>query len=169
MRGSDHDDTRDRTATGRDGVGTMTTHPSPEEARRQLQAASNASVGSRRDATVHGLATAGLGVLVGAYVAVSEVIDGRGPWDHLALAGYAVLLVALCLVPRGTRSRPRHTRTAVRRASVPTVLLAFAAIFVMNAWGHTVPVAPGYLVLAAAVVAAPMVAAGATIVRGSRR
>ena len=147
-----------------------TTGPlSPDEAQRRLAAASMASVGSRRDATVHGLATAGLGILVGAYVAVSEVVDGREPWDDVIVGGYVVLLFALGVLQRRTHSMPRHTRTAVRWASVPTVLLAFAAIFVMNAWGHTVPVAPGYLVLAALVVAGPLLVAGVTILRRNRR
>lgn len=141
-----------------------------DEARRQLDAADTTQLGSTRDRQVHGYATMATGTLIGAYVAVQEALDGVAVWDDVSTAGYVVLVLWLAgWQARAARTVPRNARTIARTGLAATAVLTLVAIFVLNAWGHSVPVAAGYLVLVAVVLAAPMLAAGVLIVRAGSR
>lgn len=80
-------------------------------ARAALAQASSADLASARDRRVHGLATAGFGLLMGVYVATSRLVDGSG-WGEGVLAGlYLVTLVGLAFWQRRAASTvPRNAR-----------------------------------------------------------
>lgn len=152
---------------GADGA---TGHLDPDEARRRLVSAGATRLASPHDRRVHGYATMAVGAVVGLYIAAQEALDGVAVWDDVTTGGYVVLLLGLAAwQSRAARTIPRNARTTGRVGLAATVVLTFVAIFVMNAWGHTVPVAAGWLVLVAVGVAAPMLVAGWLIVRGDSR
>ncbi len=146
----------------------------PQEAREQLAHAEAAT--GRRDAErrVHALATAGFGLLVGAYLAVSRVTEDTR-WETVVIAFYVLLLLALTSwQTRGARAWPRHARRTSWIGLGATMVLFLAAVIAFNVReaGQELDGVPkteniGLLVLAGVAVAAPMVVAAVRIRRGA--
>ncbi|MGG5257932.1 hypothetical protein [Phycicoccus avicenniae] len=148
----------------------------PQQAREQLAHAEAAT--GRRDAErrIHALATAGFGLLVGAFLAVSRVTEDTR-YESVVIAFYVLLLLALTTwQTRGARAWPRNTRRTSWIGLGVTMVLFLAAIIAFNVReaqqeldGVPQTENVGLLVLAGLVVAAPMVLAAVRIRRGGTR
>ena len=66
----------------------------PEQDRAALESTPRPA-GSERDRRVHGLATAGFGAIVGAYVGITQALPRDNGAVSLITAGYVGLLIAL--------------------------------------------------------------------------
>ncbi len=147
----------------------------PQWAREQLAEAEAATDRRAGDRRVHALATAGFGLLVGAYLAVSRLAEGTA-WQTPAITCYVLLLVALAAwQTRGASTWPRHARLSSWIGLGVSMLLLMAAIMALDVlearqeadgWVATGRVA--LLVLAGLLVAAPMLVAAVRIDRGER-
>lgn len=136
------------------------TQPTDEEARAALRQAELNAVREPHDARVHALATAGFGVAVGLFVALSEIV-GESRWSILVWALYLFALAGLATWQTvAARSAPRHSKVTGYAAMAVTLLLAMIGIAVLNAWGHDATPSLWLAGLVALVVAAPMLVAG---------
>lgn len=148
----------------------------PQQAREQLDLAGEAATRHRPDRRVHATATAGFGLLIGAYLAVSRLAEGTG-WETPVLTFYVLLLLALTLwQSRGTRTMPRHARRTAWVGLATTMVLFLTAIVAFNVReaqreldGVAATENALLLVVAGLVVAAPMLVAARSILRGDRR
>ena len=148
----------------------------PQQARAQLAEAEAATDRRAGDRHVHALATAGFGLLVGGYLAVSRLAEGTA-WQAPAVAFYVLLLLALAAwQTRGASTWPRHARLTSWVGLGVTMLLLLAAMMAFNvreaqqeADGLVPTESVALLVLAGLVVAAPMLVAAVLIDRGERR
>lgn len=145
----------------------------PQQAREQLARAEAATGRRDPERRVHALATAGFGLLVGAYLAVSRISEDT-QWEAVVIAFYVLLLLALTTwQTRGARAWPRNTRRTSWVGLAATMVLFLAAVMAFNVReaGQELDGVPqtenvGLLVLAGVVVAAPMVLAALRIRRG---
>ncbi|MBM6401024.1 hypothetical protein [Phycicoccus sonneratiae] len=155
--------------------GTTTDDLTPQEARERLARAEEARERRSGDRHVHGLATAGFGLLMGAYLTLSRLGQGTG-WETPLLAAYAGFLVLLTLwQTRATRSWPRRARAVCYSGLAGSVVLFMAGIMTFNYREHQRELAglaagedPVLLVLAGVLAALPMVLAGIVVRRGPR-
>ncbi len=149
----------------------------PDQAQAQLDRAEAARVGTDGDRRVHGLATAAFGLVVGAYVALTRVVDGT--WaEYAVLGGYVVLLFGLVWwQKRAARTIPRHARRTGYLGLAGSIVLMLATVVWLNVRqaGYRAeelpdqPEQPLVLLAVALVVALPLLVAGLRIVRGPRR
>ena len=147
----------------------------PQQAREQLAEAEAATDRRGGDRRVHALATAGFGLVVGAYLAVSRVTEDTA-WEIPVIALYVLLLLALAAwQTRGAHTWPRHARRTSRIGLAVTMVLFLGAVVAFNvreAQQELDGLAPtesvALLVLAGLVVAAPMVVAAVMIDRRER-
>lgn len=147
----------------------------PQQARERLERAEAATGRREADRRVHGLATAGFGLLVGAYLAVSRIVEGTA-WEYVVLGVYVVLLLWLCLwQSRAARTWPRHVRRVGRLGLGASMALFVVAVVWLNVRESAAldevaaPESLAVLVPAGLVVALPMVVAGLVIRRGDER
>ncbi len=148
----------------------------PQQARKQLAEAEAATDRRAGDRRVHALATAGFGVLVGGYLAVSRLAQDTS-WQTPAITLYILLLVALATwQTRGASTWPRYARRTSWVGLAGTMVLFMGMVMAFNvreAQQELDGVAPtenvALLVLAGLVVALPAVVAGVVIARGGRR
>lgn len=148
----------------------------PQQAREQLAHAEAATSRRSDDRRVHALATAGFGLLVGGYLAVSRISEDTS-WETVVIAFYVLLLLALTRwQTRGARTWPRFARRTSWLGLGGTVTLFLVAVIGFNireAGQQLDGVAQtenlGLLLLAGIVVAAPMLVAALAINRGERR
>jgi hypothetical protein len=163
---------RNGTTIGREPMNDIT----PQQAREQLAEAEAATDRRAGDRRVHALATAGFGLLVGAYLAVSRLAEGTA-WQTSATTFYVLLLFALAAwQTRGASTWPRHARLTSWVGLGVTMLLLLAAMMAFNvreaqqeADGLVPTENVALLALAGLVVAAPMLVAAVRIDRGERR
>jgi hypothetical protein len=147
-----------------------------QEARDQLAVAQSATVTTTHDRRVHGLATAGFGVAMGAYVAIQRALDGTGAETPL-LAVYAIALLGLVTwQTRAARSVPRSSRLIGYVGLAGSFVLMMATIMWLNVRStgrlggvEGQPESWGILLLAGVVIALPMLVAGARILRGGAK
>jgi len=138
----------------------------PQEAREQLAAAEAATDRRAGDRRVHALATAGFGLVIGAYLAVSRLVEDTSA-ETLVVVCYVLLLLGLAgWQTREARTWPRRARRTSYVGLGVTVVLFLGAVIAFNVVDaqQEVPL----LVLAGLVVAAPMLVAAALIERGER-
>lgn len=155
--------------------GTTTDDLTPQEARERLARAEEADRRRGGDRRVHGLATAGFGLLMGGYLTLSRLGQGTR-WETPLMAAYAALLVLLTLwQSRATRSWPRRARVVCFTGLGGTLVLFMAGVMTFNYREHQRELAglatgedPLLLVLAGALAALPMVLAGIVVRRGTR-
>jgi hypothetical protein len=148
----------------------------PQQAREQLAEAEAATGRRAGDRRVHALATAGFGLLIGGYLAVSRLVEDTS-WETLAIAFYVLLLLGLAgWQARGASTWPRRARTTSWAGLGTTVVLFLGAVIALNvgdAQRDAGSAAPSdnvlLLVLTGLVVAAPMLVAAVLIDRGERR
>ena len=148
----------------------------PQQAREQLAQADAATDRRAGDRRVHALATAGFGLLVGGYLAVSRLAEGTS-WETLIIVFYVLLLIRLLgWQTRGASTWPRHAKRTSWVGLGASVVLFLGAVIALNVGdaqqdaGTTAPSDNvALLVLAGLVVAAPMLAAAVLINRGDRR
>ncbi|NNM46435.1 hypothetical protein [Knoellia koreensis] len=151
-------------------------HMTSQQAKAQLAAAQATEVTTTHDRRVHGLATAGFGVAMGAYVAVQRVVDGTSAETPL-LAVYAIALLGLVTwQTRAARSVPRSSRLVGYVGLAGSFVLMMATIMWLNIRGtgrlggvEGQPESWGVLLLAGVVIALPMLVAGVRILRGGTR
>jgi hypothetical protein len=148
----------------------------PQQAREQLAQADAATDRRSGDRRVHALATAGFGLLIGGYLAVSRLVEDTS-WQTLAIVFYVLLLLGLAgWQTRGASTWPRRARRASWVGLGTTMALFLGAVIALNVSDAQ----PGagttassdnvaLLVLAGLVVAAPMLVAAVLIDRGERR
>lgn len=148
----------------------------PQQAREQLAQADAATERRSGDRRVHALATAGFGLLIGGYLAVSRLAEGTS-WETLIVVFYVLLLLGLAgWQTRGASTWPRHAKRTSWIGLGATVVLFLGAVIALNVGdaqqdaGTTAPSDNvALLVLAGLVVAAPMLAAAVLIHRRERR
>lgn len=148
----------------------------PQQAREQLAEAEAATDRRAGDRRVHALATGGFGLLVGAYLAVSRLVEGSS-WETLVMVLYVLLLLGLAgWQTRGANTWPRRARRTSWIGLGITMVLFLGAVIGLNVWeaqeavGATVPTDDvALLALAGLVVAAPMLGAAVLINRPDRR
>ncbi|GAA2739518.1 hypothetical protein GCM10009867_35910 [Pedococcus aerophilus] len=148
----------------------------PQQAREQLAHAEAATTHRDGDRRVHAVATAGFGLLIGGYLAISRVTEDTS-WETVVIAFYVLLLLALTRwQTHGARTWPRHAKRTNWLGLTATMVLFFAAIIGFNIReagqeldGLAATENPGLLVLAGLGVAAPMLVAAAVINRGDPR
>jgi hypothetical protein len=147
-----------------------------QQARDQLAAAESATVTTDKDRRVHGLATAGFGVAMGAYTALSRVVEGTTAETPVYAAYAAALLGLAAWQTTAARSVPRSSRRLGYLALAAAFVLMLATMVLLNirGTGHLGgvegrPESWGVLLLAGLVIALPMLAAGARILRGGTR
>lgn len=149
----------------------MTTEMTPEEARGHLAHAEAATGRRAGDRRIHALSTGGMGVAIGAFVALRDAVDGTA-WQTPLQVAYAFALVGLALwQTRASRVVPRGARRTGYTGLSGTLVLALAAIMTLNYRSvHPVGAVEPWWVLAGAgvLVALPMVLAGLLIRRGPR-
>lgn len=148
------------------------------QARAALEQAQSTTLTTNRDRRVHGLATAGFGLLMGAFVAINGMASQRW-WVSGILAGVYVpaLLALTAWQNRGAHSLPRHARTIGRAALTAAAILALASIIWLNvrqgdnrtAGLHDQIDAWWVYVIAAIAPALPMLIAGHLIAHDRRR
>lgn len=140
--------------------------PDRGEARRALEEAQARTIDSPRDRTIHGVATAGFGILLAVFVTWFRSPDGPG----LALVVYVVLLVALALwQTRAARTVPLASRRIGYIGLALTVIITLPVTIWRNAVegsGGSFPLA--LQVIAALLIALPTAVAGGLIIRGRR-
>ncbi|WP_121031683.1 hypothetical protein [Terracoccus luteus] len=136
-------------------------------ARAALEAAGSAAIDRPGDRRVHAVATAAFGLLVGAYFAVTRVEPALVP-GWVSTAGYAVLALALAAwQTRAARTVPHGVRRVSRWGLVGTLAVMVVTLGVVNSLYRDG--IPGLvLVVAGALVAAPMVVAAAVVQRRPR-
>lgn len=136
----------------------------PEQDRAALESTPRPA-GSERDRRVHGLATAGFGAIVGAYVGITQALPRDNGAVSLITAGYVGLLIALAFwQKRAARTVPRHANLIGYVGLAGTLCLAFVGVvglnILENVTGERATVAPLWYLLAAVAIAAPMLIAG---------
>ncbi len=148
----------------------------PQQARAQLAEAEAATDRRAGDRRVHALATAGFGLLIGGYLAVSRLVEGTS-WETPVIAFYVLLLLGLAgWQTRGASTWPRRARRTSWVGLGATTVLFFGAVVAFNvgeaqqdAGSTAASDNVALLVLAGLVVAAPMLAAAVLIDRRERR
>ncbi len=148
----------------------------PQQAREQLAEAEAATNRRADDRRVHALATAGFGLLIGAYVALYRLAEGSG-WQVVVLSSYVLMLVALSLwQTRSSRSWPRHARRVSWTGFTATMVLFLAVVMTLNYReaqqeldGSTPSEDVLLLLLAGGVVAVPMLVAALVIARRGQK
>ena len=147
----------------------------PQEARDRLDRAEAATGRRAAERRVHALATAGFGVLMGGYLAVSRLVQ-ETRLESVAVVAYVLLLCALASwQTTGARAWPRHARRT-SWVGLGATLVAFVAwVLVLNVReagredaGLAGPESLLLLVVAGVVTATPMLVAAARIRRGGR-
>ncbi|HOA67431.1 MAG TPA: hypothetical protein PKL25_10235, partial [Phycicoccus elongatus] len=100
----------------------------PEQDRAALESTPRPA-GSERDRRVHGLATAGFGAIVGAYVGITQALPRDNGAVSLITAGYVGLLIALAFwQKRAARTVPRHANLIGYVGLAGTLCLAFVGV-----------------------------------------
>ncbi|MGL5861550.1 MAG: hypothetical protein ACRCY9_09890 [Phycicoccus sp.] len=147
----------------------------PREAREQLERAATAATRRRvTDRRVHGLATAGFGVVVGGYVAMTNATNATG-WETPVQVVFILALGGLAAwQTRASRVVPRGARRTMWAGMAGTMALALATNVALrhpSARPSAEPTGEPWWVLGAAAigVALPMLAAGRVILRQGRR
>lgn len=103
------------------------------QARAALEQAQSADLATDRDRRVHGLATAGFGLLMGIYVAAYRLVDGSGWGEGLLLGFYAVTLFGLAAWQRrAANTVPRNARQIGYVGVIGSAVLVLASIVWMN-------------------------------------
>lgn len=140
--------------------------PSSEQAREALRRADAAGIDRAQDRSVHALATAGFGVLIGAYFALT-----RTEWLSTGVAAGGYVLIAGALAAwqaRSARSSPKGTRRAGRWGLGLTLVAIIVALGVVNS-AYRNGVVPFWALAASGLfVAAPLLVAADVIRRGAR-
>ncbi len=147
----------------------------PQQAREQLAEAEAATDRRADDRRVHALATAGFGLLIGAYVALYRPAEGTG-WQLVLPSFYVLLLLALSLwQTRSSRSWPRHSRRVSYAGFAGTMVLFLTVVMALNyreahqELGGSSPTENiALLLVAGGAVAVPMLVAALVIARGAR-
>ena len=102
-------------------------------ARAALAQASDASLGTDRDRRVHALATAGFGVLMGAFVVASRVAESTGRGSGVLTALYLGALVALAgWQKRAAGTIPRNGRVIGYVGLGATLAMTWISIIWLN-------------------------------------
>lgn len=138
-----------------------------EQAKQALDAANAASIDRSEGRSVYALGTAGFGVLVGAYFALS-----KGEWlgsSAVASAGYIVIACALAgWQTRAARAVPKGARVIGRWGLGLTLVAMIVALGLVNSRFRDSP-APSWLLPAAGLlVATPLLVAALVIQRRTR-
>jgi hypothetical protein len=103
------------------------------QARAALDQAQNATLTTDRDRRVHGLATAGFGLLMGAYVAAYRLVDGSGWGEGILLGLYVVTLFSLAAWQRrAANTVPRNARRIGYVGVIGSAVLVLASIIWLN-------------------------------------
>lgn len=154
-------------ASRRDGDSrSHTADTSSEQAREALLLAGTAGIDRADDRSVHVLATAGFGVLIGAYFALT-----RTEWLSTGVAAGGYFLIAGSLAAwqaRAARSAPRGTRRAGRWGLALTIVAIIVALGVVNSAYRDAAVPAWVLAASGLFVAAPLLVAADVIRRGAR-
>ena len=148
----------------------------PQQAREQLAEAEAATERRAGDRPVHAMATAGFGLVIGTYLALSRVVADTS-WESVVIGSYVLLLVTLAgWQGRAARTWPRHARRLSWIGLRGTVVLFLAAVVgsnVVRAHQESDATVSGGAVLAllaaGLVVALPMLVAALLIRRGEQR
>lgn len=143
---------------------------SPEQARAALAEARLNLPDADRDRRIHALATAGFGALVGVYVALTQALPDDSSARGFMTAGYVGLLIGLALwQTRGARTVPRHSKVTSWIGLAGTFVMMMASTITLNLLetrsGQVTSLSPLWYVLAAVVVAVPMLVAGGLIAK----
>lgn len=147
----------------------------PQQAREQLAEAETTTDRSD-DRRVHALATAGFGIAIGAYLALSRLAEETS-WEFVLIGFYVVVLLGLARwQTRSARTWPRHARRTSRIGLAGTFVLFLAAIIgfnVVEAQQEADGLVPtdniALLAGAGLVVALPLLVAALVIRRGEQR
>ncbi len=142
----------------------------PQQANDRLRDAQRVRLASGRDRTVHAVATAGFGVLVGAFVVMDRIVEAGSPANGVIVGGYVVLLLALAAwQARTARTTPRHSRRIGHFGLAGTVVLMLAGIMTLNWRQSAAPAGTAehwwVLLLVGVAIAFPMLLAGHLIHR----
>lgn len=140
-----------------------------QQASERLDRADAAPLATDRDRSVHGWATAGVGIAVGLNVVLQDIAEAHPPWKGVTLAVYLVVLVGLAAwQTRAARTVPRHSRRLCWIGLSLTVVLMMASLAMLNV---SSPAVPGFWLRAAlaVLIALPMLVAGWLIRRADRR
>lgn len=140
-----------------------------DDARERLDRAARADLASRGDYSVYGWYVVLMGLVVGAYVAITRVIEGGSgsPW---VLSGYVVLLAGVTIwQARSTRAVPRGAKRKGLFALLGTVALALIVITALNLIEVEMGLQWWHVLLGGVVTALPSVVTGLAIARGGAR
>lgn len=103
------------------------------QARAALEQANNADLTTARDRRVHGLATAGFGLLMGIYIASYRLVDGSGWGEGILVGLYVVTLFGLAFWQRrAANTVPRNARQIGYIGIAGSAILVIASILWMN-------------------------------------
>ena len=147
----------------------------PDQALERLERARSGGVSDAGARRIHGVATAGFGLVIGAFFALQTGLDETS-WEPVVIAGYIVILLGLAVwQSRAARVMPRHGRLTSWIGLGATVVLMLGAVMAANIrqagredGGITTGEPLWLLLFGAIVIAAPMVVAGILIHRGER-
>ena len=133
---------------------------SPEIARAQLESAASARIGSGRDRWIHGVGTVVFGLLWGGYFTFSVGSSGPLELTDLALVAGAVLVAAgIYFWKERAGTVPRHAARALNVG----MWASFAVVIVLPFVPEPSVDQPWLEVIAAGLIAAPIVLAGVWI------
>lgn len=103
------------------------------QARAALEQAQSANLTTNRDRRIHGLATAGFGLLMGIYVAAYRLVDGSGWGEGTLLCLYVITLLSLAVWQRrAANTVPRNARQIGYIGVAGSAVLLIASIIWMN-------------------------------------
>ena len=140
-------------------------HDDPDGARAALERARSSGLAGDRDRRVHGLATAGFGLLIGAYAAATRA-DALEDNSAVLAAGYVVIaLLIAAWQRRSARAVPLGARRVGWIGIATTVAALIVALGVVNTIYRSTGETPIALALMGIAVALPMVVAGLIIAR----
>lgn len=148
------------------------------QARAALEQASNAELTTDRDRRVHGLATAGFGLVMGLYVAAYRLADGHGSVEGALMGLYVVTLLGLAAwQKRAAGTVPRNARSIGYLGLAASAALMIVSVIWLNVRQGDARTAglPDQVdawwvyVVAAVVTALPTLVAGHLIRRAPRR
>lgn len=145
------------------------------DARAALEEAQRAGLSSDKDRRVHGLALAGIGLVMGAFLAAYQYFDGNSA--GVIMAVYVAALLGLGAWQRRAATVPRGSRQLGWIGSAVSAVLMLASIIWLNvrqgdnraAGIGEQPDAWWVYAIAAVVTALPLLVTGTLVARGGRR
>lgn len=140
-----------------------------EAARERLDQASRAQLAGAADHRAYGWYVALMGLVVGAYVAATRLVEG-GSGSPIVVGGYVLLLIGVTIwQTRSARAIPRGAKRRGLFALLGTVVVMLAVITALNVIEVQSGLQWWQIAIGGLVTALPSVVTGVMIARGGTR